>query len=195
MLSVVVLVLAVFHAAIEVGAIIPVPCATTESLTSRTCCPVPSIPGATQCGANLKRGSCQQITIPESEYSGTESDVRKRWPVQYFNRTCVCNERYGGFDCGECSYGYNDGADCMEKTVRKRRSVGNMNDNDWKEYRTALRAVKDSRARYMVAKTRTSDPQVVYDSLVRPTTYDLFVWIHHFVAKDNEVSTKTGQQM
>ena len=83
----------------------------------------------------------------------------------------------------------------MEKTVRKRRSVGNMNDNDWKEYRTALRAVKDSRARYMVAKTRTSDPQVVYDSLVRPTTYDLFVWIHHFVAKDNEVSTKTGQQM
>ena len=64
-------------------------------------------------------------------------------------------------------------------------------DNDWKEYRTALRAVKDSRARYMVAKTRTSDPQVVY---VRPTTYDLFVWIHHFVAKDNEVST-TGQHL
>ena len=191
MLSVVVLVLAVFHAAIEVGAIIPLPCATTESLSSRTCCPTPNITGATQCGANLGRGSCQAVLLARD---GNETDVRKNWPVQYFQRTCVCNERYGGYDCGECSYGYNDGADCTEKAVRKRRSVGNMNDNEWKEYRTALRAVKDSRARYMVATARTSDPQEVYNSLVRPNTYDLFVWIHHFVAKDNEVST-TGQHL
>ena len=189
--------LALFLAA-EVAAIIPLPCANLESLTDRTCCPTPDIPGAGPCGVNLGRGRCRLVSVSPSLYDTSESDVRKNWPIQYFERACVCNSTYyGGYDCGECSYGYNDGDKCEEKTVHKRVSVGNMDDGDWEKYRNALRKIKDTPARYMVPKAApstgiiTSYSQALFDSLVQPNTYDLFVWIHHFVAKDNEVSVKS----
>ncbi|CAI8029363.1 Tyrosinase (Fragment) [Geodia barretti] len=89
----------------------------------------------------------------ESEFVPSETDIRKKWPIQYFNRTCKCNGNYGGFDCGECSFGYNDGGACETKTVLPRVSVGAMDTNDWTDYRAALRAVKDTPSRYMVAKS------------------------------------------
>ena len=184
---------AVFFAsmAIIANAIIPIPCANVASLTARECCPVPpNLPNAGQCGASLQepRGRCQPIKIPESEYNSTEKDVRKKWPIQYFNSTCVCHERFGGFDCGECSYGYNDGGDCKKKTIHQRRSVSSMNEEDWKRYHTYLRNIKETQSRYMVAKSESSNVQELMISLVQPTTYDLFVWIHHFVAKDNNIT-------
>ena len=173
--------------AVKVNAIIPLPCANVESLGSRTCCPVPDQPGAGPCGANHSRGSCEPISISESEFVPSETDIRKKWPIQYFNKTCKCNGNYGGFDCGECSFGYNDGGACETKTVLPRVSVGAMDTNDWTDYRAALRAVKDTPSRYMVAISNfTEDIQALNDSLVRPNTYDLFTWIHHLVAKDNE---------
>ena len=71
-----------------------------------------------------------------------------------------------------------------------------MNNGDWEKYRAALRIVKDTPARYKVPKSLPEvplwpfsiSPEDVLDSLVQPTTYDLFIWIHHFVAKDNNVS-------
>jgi hypothetical protein len=178
--------------AVKVNAIIPLPCANVESLGSRTCCPVPDQPGAGPCGANHSRGSCEPISISESEFVPSETDIRKKWPIQYFNRICKCNENYGGFDCGECSFGYNDGGACETKTVLPRVSVGAMDTNDWTDYRAALRAVKDTPSRYMVAISDfTEDIQALNDSLVRPNTYDLFIWIHHLVAKDNEFTKYT----
>ena len=172
--------------AVKVNAIIPLPCANVESLGSRTCCPVPDS-GAGQCGVNLGRGSCEPISIPESEFVSSETDIRKKWPIQYFNSTCKCNVNYGGFDCGECSFGYNDGGACETKTVLPRVSVSTMDETDWMRYHAALRAVKDTASRYMVAKSNfPQDLQALMDSLVRPNTYDLFTWIHHLMAKDNE---------
>ena len=185
--------LALFLAA-EVAAIIPLPCANLESLTNRTCCPTPDIPGAGPCGENLGRGSCELVSVSSDLYDASERDVRKNWPIQYFERACVCNSTYyGGYDCGECSYSYNDGDKCENKTIYRRTSVGKMNETGWAYYRSALRKIKDTPARYMVPNRipATNDPQAVLDSLVRPNTYDLFVWIHHFVAKDNEVSVKS----
>ena len=190
--------LALFLAA-EVAAIIPRPCANLKSLTDRTCCPTPDISDDNNdpCGENLGRGRCELVSVSPSLYDTSESDVRKNWPIQYFERVCMCNSRYGGYDCGECSYGYNDGDKCEEKTVHKRVSVGNMDDDDWEKYRSALRKIKDTPARYMVANDTpstsifTSYPQAVNNSLVRPSTYDLFVWIHHFVAKDSEASVES----
>ena len=187
--------LALFLAA-EVASIIPLPCADLESLKDRRCCPTPDISDDDNdpCGENLGRGRCELVSVSRDYYNTSESDVRKNWPIQYFERACMCNSRYGGYDCGECSYGYNDGASCQSKTVHKRVSVGNMDDDDWEKYRSALRKIKDTPARYMVANSTpatnisTPYPQAVFNSLVRPNTYDLFVWIHHFVAKDNNVS-------
>ena len=188
MLPPIVLFVAAFLA-VSVNGIIPLPCANSEKFESRTCCPVPDFVDAGPCGVDLGRGSCEPISINESEFNILETDIRKNWPIQYFNMTCKCNEKYGGFDCGECSFGYNDGGDCEEKTVFPRVSLSAMDANDWMKYRGALRAVKNATSRYKVAKTSfTGDIQELLDSLVQPNTYDLFVWMHHLVAKDNEVS-------
>ena len=186
--------LALFLAA-EVAAIIPLPCTDLDSLGQRKCCPTPDITGSPgPCGENLNpsRGHCVNI-VSRKHYNASERDVRMNWPIQYFQEVCVCNKHYGGYDCGECSYGYNDGDKCQKKTVHKRVSVGNMDDGDWEKYRSALRKIKDTPARYMVANDTpaTNNSQAVLDSLVRPNTYDLFVWIHHFAAKDNEASVNS----
>ena len=178
-------------ALLKVNAIIPMPCANLASLNARECCPVPSQLGENheQCGKNLGRGSCEAITVPDPEYlyNPAETDVRANWPIQYFSRACKCNERFGGVDCGECSYAYNDGTtSCTEKTIYARKSVGGMSTKTWRYYRGALRVIKDNPSRYMVSTADYTDE--VMRSLVRPTTYNLFVWLHHFVAKDNEAS-------
>ena len=144
---------------------------------------------AGQCGSNRGRGSCQAIEIPESDF---DQDVRVKWPTQYFSHTCVCGERYGGYDCGECSYAYNDGTtECETKTIRPRKSVGDMTDDDWAKYREALKTVKHNLSRYMVATTTITNNWKA--SLVRPTTYNLLTWIHHICAKDNDKTLALGQ--
>ena len=175
------------------GATIPKSCANIDDLAARRCCPIPEHLGsnAGPCGANLdvSRGSCEPIAIPESEYNSNVTDVRKKWPIQYFNMTCVCNERFGGVDCGECSFGYNDDTTECRKTTYPRLPVSAMTPSDWEVYLNALRSIKHSPSRYMVATDVFSDdPQDVIDSLVQPTTYDLFVWLHHIVAKDNDIT-------
>ena len=178
--------------AIDVDAIIPLPCADMDSLVARKCCPVPNLAGNPgPCGVNSDRGSCELIRIPDSQYDSSERDVRKKWPIQYFTSTCVCNEKFGGVGCGECSYGYNDGTpSCVKKTVYKRPSVNSMNEDDWRYYRDkVLRVLKNTPSRYMVAtKEFTEDILQLKNSLVRPTTYELFVWLHHLVAKDNNIT-------
>ena len=106
------------------------------------------------------------------------------------SRASATNETFGGVDCGECSYAYNDNTtECTTKTLFPRLPVSEMSSNDWRVYHNALRSIKGSPARYMVATSPFGDdPQVVKDSLVQPTTYDLFVWLHHFVAKDNDIT-------
>ena len=184
--------LVLLRAFLEVNAIIPLPCANSKSLINRECCPVPTNLGRNSgpCGANLGRGSCEDIIIRESASEMGEKDVRVNWPIQYFTKACKCKERFGGYDCGECSYAYNDGTtDCEKKTIYSRKSVGEMSRKNWRCYSKALRAIKDNSSRYMVSVANyTDDPQEVLKSLVRPTTYNLFVWLHHLVAKDNEVS-------
>ena len=179
---------------------IPIPCANTESLGTRTCCPVPNdlTENAGPCGVNLNRGSCKNIAIPDSKFDPSETDARKNWPIQYFNMTCVCAERFGGVDCGECSYAYNDGTtECTQKTIRPRKSVSDMTDADWKQYRETLLKAKTSPSRYMIvpidfttheALVESMIDEALVDSMINPTTYDLFTWMHHTAAKDNDVT-------
>ena len=177
----------------DANAQIPIPCANLESLTTRTCCPVPdssTFEDAGPCGVNLGRGSCQPTAIPDSDFDPAQTDVRMKWPIQYFNSTCVCNERFGGYDCGECSYAYNDGSTvCIQKTTYPRIPVGDMSDIDWENYREALMQAKLTSSRYKVVTINfTTDLPVLIDSMVNPTIYDLFIWMHHMAAKDNDIT-------
>ena len=181
----------------DVDAQIPIPCANIESLTKRECCPTPDPKtfgdSAGPCGSNLAqpRGFCT-VTVDETKLISSETDVRKNWPVQYFNSTCVCEENFGGFDCGECNYAYNDGTTkCTVKTIRPRKSVSAMTPDDWKNYINALKKAKTSPSRYSVVTSFNSpeDLQGILDSMKNLSHYDLFIWIHHTVARDNDFTT------
>ena len=168
---------------------IPIPCANSASLTAHECCPTPSVtneadPGP--CGINIGRGLCRQI----GDYQFTD-DVRQNWPLGYFDRVCVCSERFGGYDCGECSFAYTDN-DCSQKVLRKRKSLERLTDGEWREYHNVLQMTRSSSSRYMVVTIpHTTDVQALIRSMKNPTLYELFVWLHHFAAKDSELTRGT----
>ena len=181
-----------------VDAQIPIPCANPESLNARECCPTPAkFSNAGPCGSNLNppRGSCQKIKVPASyDVNAGGSDVRINWPLRYFNHACVCKDTYGGFDCGECSFAYNDGMTdargrktCLQKTTRERKSLSVLDEGKWKEYLEALNKSKYALSRYVVfTDDFTNDSATLLRSKKNITHYNLFIWMHHFVAKDNE---------
>lgn len=165
---------------------IPEPCANATSFLRRECCPTPTNVGSNPgpCGMNLTppRGEC--VGIPNGVVD--ESDPRQNWPLFYFTRVCNCTSNYGGYDCGECAFGYR-GTDCSQNYTLQRRSISELSDQEWNTYINQLQMAKSSStSRYRVI---TSQPD--YNNLAVLQTqpigvYNLFVWFHHYVAKDND---------
>ena len=169
---------------------IPTPCANANSFTSRECCPTPRNVSANAgaCGSNLNRGACVNVPNPYGE-TVNESDARQNWPHFYFTRICNCYPIYGGYDCGECAFGYR-GPNCNQKYIRKRRSTSDLSNQEWSIYIDRLRTAKQSKiSRYKVI---TSPPDYNNPAAIQTVdigVYDLFAWFHHYVAKDNDGST------
>ena len=166
---------------------IPTPCANAANFTSRECCPTPTNVSANAgpCGSNLSRGECVNVPNPYGDMVN-RSDARQNWPRFYFTRICNCSSKYGGYDCGECAFGYR-GPNCDQKYIRQRRSTSDLSNQEWNIYIGQLRMAKQSTtSRYRVI---TSPPD--YDNPAAIETvpigvYDLFAWFHHYVAKDND---------
>lgn len=184
------IVLLALSLAIRIGAQIPILCADKASLTEHKCCPAPSVSSRTdlgECGVNDGRGSCKEI-MGNSQATQVTNDVRQHWPLGYFSKVCKCSGNFGGFDCGECSFGYK-GERCSEKApVRTRKSINDLTQEEWEEYRKVLQKAKSDKSRYKVVTTpHTNDLQKLMKSMKSTTVYELFVWMHHFVAKDSEL--------
>ena len=163
---------------------IPKPCAGIDEMTARKCCPTPAVLGETDpgpCGVNIGRGSCQEIANLNSEFA---NDVRENWPFNYFNMTCVCAEQFGDYDCSVCSFAY-IGDDCTRKVVRERKPITVLTEEEWADYLNGIAKAKNSESNYVVVtRDFTENVTELIDSMVTPTHYDMFVWLHHFVAKD-----------
>ena len=163
---------------VHVDGQIPKPCANDGNL-ARECCPTLFLPDQTSagpCGEDLDRGKCDILNLPFVE---NEDDERKNWPIQLFERVCNCSGNYDGYDCGECKFGYT-GEDCNTPKPRQmRQSLDTLTSESWSTYLEGLRMAKTTKSRYWVL---TQD-----STLVNPTIYDLFIWIHHFSAKDNPI--------
>lgn len=161
---------------------IPASCADRNSISTKTCCPVPQITGVSDpgpCGKNLGRGECRLIDEAE-DLSDSTTDVRRNWP-HFFTRVCNCSDHYGGYDCGECEFGYR-GDDCSERYSRERRSVTALDDAEWRVYIQQLKMAKTKPSRYVVILNETKPAsELQYATL---SVYDFFVWIHHYVAKN-----------
>jgi hypothetical protein len=147
----------------------------------KECCPILS--GKGKCGVQDGRGECSEINATSVDDS---TSVRDGWPY-YFTHVCKCTGNYAGYDCGRCKYGYY-GEDCSNFNVMERRSISEFSPDDWKKYVDILNKSKMHNSDYMVFLKEPE--QKPYDiPQLQPTPinlYDLFVWQHHYAAKDNE---------
>ena len=166
---------------------IPTPCANAANFASRECCPTPTNvgPNAGACGSNLNRGACVNVRNPYGDRVNS-SDARQNWPHFFFTRICNCSSKYGGYDCGECAFGYR-GPNCDQKYIRQRRSTSQLTPEEWTTYISQLRMAKsstDSRYKVITSPPDYNNPAAI--QTVDIGVYDLFVWFHYYVAKDND---------
>ena len=158
---------------------IPTVCTDEDSLGDMVCCP-------NDCGGE-ERGQCVDIPLPSS-FSMTSTDVRANWP-HYFNRSCNCTGNYAGYDCSRCKYGYY-GDSCQEKQTIARKSVQSLNDSDWKKYIDILKRARTYDSNYTIVLNE-SEPGNTDIITTNASLYDLFVWMHHYAAKDSECEGKS----
>ena len=169
---------------------IPKECAASQNLMSRICCPVPTdVTGATTaCGSNLGRGECRLVSPYCYTQYPNNGDPRLNWPSYFFNRTCRCNGNYAGYDCGECKFGY-EGNDCNTKSspLRMRRNIMDMTDSEWEDYNKKIIISKNAEeSRYVVLLFNEADGNAFNAKPVNISLYDMFTWMHHYVAKNND---------
>ena len=155
----------------------PVECMDDNSLRSRTCCP----------NVCSNQGTCTDldIALPQGQYNS--STVRDNWP-HYFTRVCVCNGNFAGADCSRCKYGYY-GNDCSEMMILPRRPISNLTDSEWIDYINILKASRNYQSGYFVFLEEPTGPNTDLTTLRKTTVdslYDLFIWQHHYAAKDSE---------
>ena len=167
----------------ETSAQIPTVCSDAKSLESTICCPTTA---DGMCGENANRGQCVSLTLPPG-YSKETTDVRANWP-HYFTQACQCNGNFGGYDCSRCKYGYY-GDDCSQFRVLPRRSIHEYTDEEWDEFNEMLRLAKIYTSDYTVI-LEEQKPGTSNLSMTSISVYDLYVWLHHYAAKDSRDSGK-----
>ena len=193
--------------ALHVGALIPMPCAQNfSSPYPRRCCPVWEVNGKPmgECGSDANRGECVSVdqrcntAYDESAVNAQNSlcgkhftDERLNWPSKLFSHVCKCEGNYGDYDCGGCAYGYiNSNSKCVLDS-RPRRSVTSLSNQEWDSYLELLQMAKYTNStRYVVL----TDQEPFYTEI---TTYNLFVWLHHYATKDhldNYNETNSGKR-
>nr|XP_002129679.2 L-dopachrome tautomerase [Ciona intestinalis] len=166
-------------------------CATLEAIEAHQCCPFLSGNGS-RCGEEEGRGSCVDIKIDDlphgQQYVLVGIDDRERWPERFFNRSCVCNSNYGGFDCSGCKPGW-QGEDCSQQRPPViRQNIMNMTQEERETFLDVLDLSKSiPHPDYVVAQDHYRN--LVAENATEPnfiniTIYDLFVWVHYYSVRD-----------
>lgn len=176
---------------LHVSAQFPRVCLSVATLTRKECCPVPR--GFKQkCGEPI-RGKCRDLEVenwkenfyyydPMHEY-----DDRVNWPTVFFNRSCHCNDKFDGFDCGKCAYGRH-GKNCEFFRTKVRRNIKHLNPKNALKFQKYLKLARLVRSPYQVANMYHSEMKSK-DGRLKPSfldvsVYDYHVWIHHYSATD-----------
>ena len=163
---------------------IPAACSDANSLENSICCPDS---GDGVCGQASGRGHC--VSLNQPGYSTESTDVRRNWP-HHFTQVCRCNDNYGGYDCSRCTYGYY-GSDCSQKQVLPRRPIHEYTDKEWSKFIQITRLSKSYQSDYVVI-LEESKPGTSNLSISNISLYNLFVWLHHFAAKDSGLPGTTS---
>ena len=179
----------------------PAVCNTPDSLQRKTCCP-------NNCGGPT-RGNCQNITArvvaqwemadsevnkilqntPNEPQKGT-ADARYLWPTVVFERVCVCSGHYGGVDCSECDFGWTESDCSTRKTPVIRKSFNRLTTAEKQTLINATRDLKKEIGYWSVIVGEPSNYTSGTVTLQNVSTYNQFIYLHNYIARDSNVCTK-----
>ena len=113
------------------------------------------------------------------------ADARYLWPTVVFENVCVCNGNYGGVDCTECDFGWT-GNDCSTpKRPVIRKSFASLSPTEQEKFANATRDLKNETGFWSVLVQEPANYSTTANtSLQNVTTYNLFVYLHNYVARD-----------
>ncbi|XP_063311205.1 5,6-dihydroxyindole-2-carboxylic acid oxidase isoform X2 [Pelobates fuscus] len=169
----------------------PRQCISPQILSSGECCPG-LFPEQTpdpndQCGSTLGRGACVPVTAdsrphgPEYQLDGL--DDREQWPTRFFNRSCRCNGRFDGYNCGSCKPGWT-GDNCDTQIIVVRKNIMELRDGDKKRFVDALDLAKRTIHPDFVIATRRYAELIDFNqnttNFENVSVYDYFVWTHYY---------------
>ena len=178
----------------------PAVCNTPNNLDDKECCP-------NSCG----QGNCENIrdTVTRSWNAADSSvveklrngpnnnnwpiDVRYQWPLLVFERVCICNPGWGGYDCNRCDFGYvSNGGMCVKQNqFLVRQSFSELDDLKRSQYIKVIKAAKnememDYEWAVVVREPARTDRDGSFE-LQNVSTYDMFVTMHTLAAREQDI--------
>ncbi|KAM6468396.1 5,6-dihydroxyindole-2-carboxylic acid oxidase isoform 1-T2 [Liasis olivaceus] len=173
-----------------INAQFPRQCATVDVLIQGECCPDLSpvlVPGSDRCGSSSGRGQCVQVIADSRphgpQYTHDGRDDREQWPLRFFNRTCQCNNKYYGYNCGSCRPGWT-GSTCDQQIKIVRRNLLDLSSEERSQFLRALQQAKTTvHPDFMIATRRREEimgPDGNTPQFENVSIYNYFVWSHYY---------------
>ena len=176
-------------------------CNTPENLQSKTCCP-------NNCNAINGQGSCQDIVLPVGTQADKanqtvneilvntpnvpekgKADARYLWPTVVFEFVCVCEGNYWGVDCSECNFGWTGSSCNIKKAPVVRKNFSQLTSQEKQTFISATRALKQEVGVWSVVVDEPDNYSTGSVTLQDVFTYDFFIYLHDYVARDGECSS------
>ena len=172
----------------------PSVCNTPQSLDTKTCCP-------NDCNGNGKCESINELASSQLECANPEvveilqnapnvpekgtADARYRWPTVVFENVCVCSGNFWGPDCSECAPGWT-ADDCEErKTPVICKNFAHLSLEEKQTFVDATQELKKETGRWSVVVKEPANYSTGTVTLQNVSTYDFFVYLHDYVARDD----------
>ena len=124
------------------------------------------------------------LDAPNQPQKGT-ADSRYLWPTVVFERVCNCSANYGGAGCGDCDFGWTAGDCTIRKTPVVRRSFARLSAEEKQTFVNATRDLKNEGGLWSVIVDEPSNYSSGTVTLQNVSTYDFFVYLHNYVARDD----------
>ncbi|XP_019633275.1 PREDICTED: tyrosinase-like [Branchiostoma belcheri] len=163
-------------------------CTSDSVLKSMECCPTP--PGFPEPCGGPGRGRCENIpdpTVEEDIVTWNDAynyDDRGRWPTKFFNRSCVCEGKFSGYDCTKCIWGYR-GENCETKQkTAVRKNIKNLSSDEKEKFQRYLDLAKNTVSDIVFpTKFLGIFRGIKSKDFVNVSVYDSFVALHYYASR------------